>query len=207
MPALRDTLRVGYPALGELNAALPTLRAFSREALPGVRSSVPTLDAAIPWIVQARGLVGEDELKGLAADLRQAVPQPRQAQPAADPGAAPAARAVLLHELGAGAVRRVADPEHRGRQLGPGRARQIMRSFVGLAGESRVTDANTPVFHIQGVSPLNLTAGRIEPAAPANPNMPPPHRPGRALRDAGSRPTSRRPAAPRSIPQLTSVTP
>ena len=74
VPALRDTPREGYPALGELNAALPTLRAFSREALPGVRLSVPTLDAAIPWIVQARGLVGEDELKGLAADLRQAVP-------------------------------------------------------------------------------------------------------------------------------------
>ena len=35
VPALRDTLREGYPALGELNAALPTLRAFSREALPG----------------------------------------------------------------------------------------------------------------------------------------------------------------------------
>ena len=33
VPALRDTLREGYPALGELNAALPTLRAFSREAL------------------------------------------------------------------------------------------------------------------------------------------------------------------------------
>ena len=74
VPALRDTLRVGYPALGELNDALPTLRAFSREAIPGVRSSVPTLDAAIPWIVQARGLVSEDELKGLSADLRQAVP-------------------------------------------------------------------------------------------------------------------------------------
>ncbi len=35
VPALRDTLRVGYPALGALNDALPTLRAFSREALPG----------------------------------------------------------------------------------------------------------------------------------------------------------------------------
>jgi hypothetical protein len=52
-----------------------------------------------------------------------------------------------------------------------------MRSFVGLSGESRVADANTPVFHIQGVSPTNLTAGRIEPAAPADPNTPPEHRP------------------------------
>ena len=74
VPALRDTLRVGSPALGELNAALPTLRTFSREALPGVRSSVPALAAATPWFTQARGLVQQSELKGLAADLRQAVP-------------------------------------------------------------------------------------------------------------------------------------
>jgi phospholipid/cholesterol/gamma-HCH transport system substrate-binding protein len=45
VPALRDTLRTGQPALAELNAALPTLRAFSVEALPGVRSSVAALDA------------------------------------------------------------------------------------------------------------------------------------------------------------------
>jgi hypothetical protein len=54
---------------------------------------------------------------------------------------------------------------------------QINRSFVGLAGESRVNDANTPVFHVQGVNPLKLGTGRIEPAAPPDPNMPPPHRP------------------------------
>ena len=44
--------------------------------------------------------------------------------------------------------------------------RQILRSFVGLAGESRVQDANSQVFHIQGVIPSNLANGRIEPAAP-----------------------------------------
>ena len=123
VPALRDTLRAGYPALGELNAALPTLRAFSREALPGVRSSVPTLDAAIPWIVQARGLVRRGRAEGPRRRPAPGGAEPREAQPPADPGAAPAARAVLVHEPGAGAVRRVADPEHRGRQLRPGGAR------------------------------------------------------------------------------------
>ena len=39
-----------------------------------MRSSVPALAAAIPWFTQARGLVQQSELKGLAADLRQAVP-------------------------------------------------------------------------------------------------------------------------------------
>ena len=74
MPALRDTLRAGYPALADLDAALPALRAFSIEALPGVRSTAPTLDAGIPWIAQARALVRPAELRGLAADLREAVP-------------------------------------------------------------------------------------------------------------------------------------
>ena len=35
IPALRDTLRIGYPALGSLDAALPSLRAFAHDALPG----------------------------------------------------------------------------------------------------------------------------------------------------------------------------
>src|SRR4029450_3283062 len=74
VPPLRDTLREGYPALGELNAALPTLRTFAREATPGVRWSGPALAASTPWIIQARGLVQQSELKGLAADLRHAVP-------------------------------------------------------------------------------------------------------------------------------------
>jgi virulence factor Mce-like protein len=177
VPALRDALREGYPALSELNDALPTLRAFSIEALPGVRSSVATLDAAIPWIDQARRLVGEPELKGLAADLRQAVPS-----------------LVRLNRGLIGALRQLRAlssctnsvlvpfaesgiPSIEAGNSGNAVREQIMRSFVGLAGESRVTDANTPVFHVQGVSPLNLTGGRVEPAAPPDPNMPPPHRP------------------------------
>jgi phospholipid/cholesterol/gamma-HCH transport system substrate-binding protein len=83
---------------------------------------------------------------------------------------------------------------------------QIMRSFVGLAGESRVSDANTPVFHIQGVSPLNLTNGRIEPAAPQNPNMPPEHRPDVAC-ETQEPPNLAAPGGSALDPALTSVTP
>jgi hypothetical protein len=57
---------------------------------------------------------------------------------------------------------------------------QIQRSFVGLAGESRNFDANTPVFHIQGVNPFNLATGKIEPAAPLDANTP--RRTGRTCR-------------------------
>jgi virulence factor Mce-like protein len=177
VPALRDTLRVGLPALAELNDTLPTLRVFAREALPGVRSSVPTLDAAIPWITQARALVGPDELKGLAADLRQAVPSLVTLNGRLIP---------LLEQLRAlsSCTNTVLVPwaESRIPSLEPGNSgqevrRQLNRSFVGLAGESRVHDANTPVFHVQGVAPSNLTVGQIQPAAPLDPSQPPPHRP------------------------------
>jgi phospholipid/cholesterol/gamma-HCH transport system substrate-binding protein len=177
IPALRDTLREGQPALAELNAALPTLRTFSREALPGVRSSVAALDAAIPWTVQARQLVQEDELKGLAADLRQAVPSLVALNRDLIP---------FLSQLRAlsSCTNRVLVPfaESEIPSIEEGNSghavrEQIQRSFVGLAGESRNNDANTPLFHIQGVPPLKLTAGEIEPAAPPDPTTPPAHRP------------------------------
>jgi phospholipid/cholesterol/gamma-HCH transport system substrate-binding protein len=177
IPALRDTLSAGQPALAELNAALPTLRTFSREALPGVRSSVATLGAAIPWIGQARQLVQEDELKGLAADLRQAVPSLVQLNDRLIPllsqlrGLSSCTNRVL--------VPFVEDdiPSVEEGNSGHSVREQINRSFVGLAGESRNHDANTPLFHVQGVAPAKLTAGRIEPAPPLDPTVPPPHRP------------------------------
>ena len=177
VPALRDTLRAGQPALAELNAALPTLRVFSREALPGVRSSVAALDAAIPWIGQARQLVQEDELKGLAADLRQAVPSLVRLNKRLVPFLQQ--QRALSSCTNRVLVPFVEDdiPSIEEGNSGHSVREQINRSFVGLAGESRNHDANTPLFHVQGVAPLKLTAGRIEPAAPPDPTVPPPHRP------------------------------
>jgi virulence factor Mce-like protein len=206
VPALRDTLREGYPALGDVNAALPVLRAFSREALPGVRSSVPTLGAAIPWIVQARGLVGEDELKGLAADLRQAVPSLVRL----NRGLAPALRQLrALSSCTSSVLVPFVEspiPSIEAGNTGQAVRSQLMRSFVGLSGESRVTDANGPVFHIQGVSPTNLSAGRIEPAAPADPNMPPEHRPDVPC-ETQEPPNLAAPGGSALNPELTTVTP
>ncbi|HEY1277936.1 MAG TPA: MlaD family protein [Thermoleophilaceae bacterium] len=177
VPALRDTLRAADPALARLNGALPTLRVFAREALPGVRSSVATLDAAIPWIRQARGLVQEDELQGLAADLRQAVPSLVQLNQRLVPllKQARALSSCTNHVLVPFAESGI--PSIESGNSGQEARRQFMRAFVGLAGESRVADANTPVFHVQAVSPVNLGIGRIEPGPPPNPNTPPQHRP------------------------------
>jgi ABC-type transporter Mla subunit MlaD len=177
VPALRDTLREGSPALAALNDALPTLRVFSREALPGVRSSVPALTAATPWFRQARGLVQQSELKGLAADLRQAVPSLVKLNTRLVPFLAQvrALSSCTNNVL----VPFIEDdiPSLEDGNSGNSVREQINRSFVGLAGESRVNDANTPVFHVQGVNPFKLAVGEVEPAPPLDTNTPPPHRP------------------------------
>jgi phospholipid/cholesterol/gamma-HCH transport system substrate-binding protein len=69
---LPGTLESANRALASLNEAFPSTRAFAREILPGVRETPATIEAAFPWIRQARPLMGEDELGGLAAQLAPA---------------------------------------------------------------------------------------------------------------------------------------
>jgi phospholipid/cholesterol/gamma-HCH transport system substrate-binding protein len=71
---LPGTLESAEPAYANLNAAFPSLRAFAREALPGVRSSPSSLRAATPFVEQLSELVARDELRGLLAELRPTVP-------------------------------------------------------------------------------------------------------------------------------------
>jgi phospholipid/cholesterol/gamma-HCH transport system substrate-binding protein len=180
VPALRDTLRTAMPALDSLNAALPTLRAFAREALPGVRSATPTLDAGIPWIRQQTALMSEDELRSVAESLRNTTPSlvrfdRSQVDVLAQGRALASCTNHVLTPFSRGRIPS-AEPGNSGQEV----RRQTFRGFVGLAGESRNNDANTPYFHIQTVKPTNLAGangGRLEPLSPPNPNVPPPHRP------------------------------
>jgi hypothetical protein len=71
---LPDVLDAAEPAFANLNASFPPLRAFAREALPGVRSTAPALRVATPFVDQLRRLVSEPELRGLVADLRPTIP-------------------------------------------------------------------------------------------------------------------------------------
>jgi virulence factor Mce-like protein len=72
---LPRALEVGRPALAKLNSSFPALRAFSREALPGVKAADRALPDAIPWIFQLRKLVSRKELRGLVKDLRPTIPK------------------------------------------------------------------------------------------------------------------------------------
>jgi len=67
---LGPTLEHTDSALTHLNASFPNTRAFAREILPGVRETPATIDAAEPWIAQARKLVSPAELGGLVKELK-----------------------------------------------------------------------------------------------------------------------------------------
>jgi phospholipid/cholesterol/gamma-HCH transport system substrate-binding protein len=71
---LPRTLRAAQPALRALNESFPPLRRLIVDFRPAVRSSGPALDASLPFVHEARGLVGPSELKGLVGDLRPLVP-------------------------------------------------------------------------------------------------------------------------------------
>jgi virulence factor Mce-like protein len=150
IPALRDVLQVGRPALVALDSALPPLRAFAREALPGTISSGPTIDASMPFIHQARLLVRPQELRGLVADLRPTIPALARLNRASIPllNENRALSACQNNVLLPFAKTPIPDPDFPANTNQPF-YKQGPRGFVGLAGESRLTDANSPVLHVQ----------------------------------------------------------
>jgi phospholipid/cholesterol/gamma-HCH transport system substrate-binding protein len=178
IPELRDTLQVAQPALASLNSALPSLRAFARDALPGVRSSDETLAASLPFITQARKLMSRDELRGLAAELRRRIPslvalneesvpvldQSRQLSACTNNVLVPFVESKFPNVQGA-------DGENGN---GEQQARfQLQRGLVGLSGESRLSDGNNQWFHTSLAPP----ATHVQPAPPPVVDQPPPRRP------------------------------
>jgi phospholipid/cholesterol/gamma-HCH transport system substrate-binding protein len=150
VPALDSLLRVGRPALVSLDSALPHLRAFARDALPGTISSGPTIDASMPFIRQLRLLVRPEELRGLVADLRPTIPAlarlNRDTIPLLNENRA--LSACQNNVLVPFAKTPIPDPDFP-QNSGEPFYKQTSRGLVGLAGESRLFDADTPMFHAQ----------------------------------------------------------
>jgi virulence factor Mce-like protein len=158
LPALRDTLRVGTPALESLDRALPSLRAFAREALPGTRSSGPTIDASMPLITQLRLLVRPQELRGLVRDLRPTIPALARVNKGSigllsENRALSACTNEVLLPFATTPIPNPDEPDNNNQPF----YKQAPRGLVGLAGESRISDANSPYFHIQfGAGPTTV---------------------------------------------------
>ena len=122
---LPRTLRAGQPALASLNASFPPVRELAQDLRPGVQSSEATLDAAIPLVRQLRGLVSEDELRGLAADLRPTVPALARLAQAEHPALPAGPPALQLPERGRRAV-----------EQGQGRRREVPGQRPRLHGDA-----------------------------------------------------------------------
>jgi hypothetical protein len=152
-------LRVGEPALASLDSSLPSIRAFARDALPGARSSKATLDAQIPFIRQARGLVSEQEARGLVRDLRPTVPALAQLNQRSSltfqqtRALASCQNKVLLPF----SRTPIPDPAFADTHSGEPFFEESPRAFVGLAGESRQADANSAFFRVlAGTGPTTV---------------------------------------------------
>jgi phospholipid/cholesterol/gamma-HCH transport system substrate-binding protein len=179
IPALRDLLRRGYPALASLNNALPTLRRFSVEALPGVRSTPRTIDASMPFIRQTRKLFSKRELRGLTRQTRAQIPRLVRLNVQLQPLLRQARELSSCANTVYSPFLESRIPSTEDGNTNQEVRRQLNRSFVGLAGESRTNDANTPWFRIGAVSPFQLTGpgSVIEPLSPSKPGQAPAHRP------------------------------
>jgi ABC-type transporter Mla subunit MlaD len=151
LPGLLDA---AHPALTALNGAFPPLRAFAVEALPGVRSTPSTLDAATPLLHQIRGLVSKSELRGLTADLRPAIPDLTKLTSRTIP---------FLHQSRAlsscfnqviipWSNSRVTDPDF----PTPKVFQETAFGLEGIAGESRTGDANGQYVRVEGASGTDL---------------------------------------------------
>jgi phospholipid/cholesterol/gamma-HCH transport system substrate-binding protein len=152
---LPRTLSVAIPTFNSLNAAFPPLRAFARALTPGVISSGPTIDASLPLIGQLRQLVQPSELRGLASDLSVTVPALARLTVATIPlmrnGVRPLSSCVAnviypwsqltLNDSNFNASNGF--PPHKVFV-------EAVDYLPGLAGETRVFDANGPYVRILG---------------------------------------------------------
>ena len=175
VPELRDTLRRAMPALAALNDSLPPLRAFARDALPGVRSSAPTLEAGVPFIEQLSALMGPTELRGAVETLSDEIPALVDLTEKSIPLLAEsrALSACTVNVLVPFSKQRVPNPDEPAND-DQETSLQFGRGFVGLSGESRLSDGTNQFFHAGLVMP----GTSVRPGPPPDGgDTPPPHRP------------------------------
>jgi virulence factor Mce-like protein len=157
IPALDNVIKVGSPALKSLNDTLPSLRQFARDALPAAKSSLPTIEQSMPWVTQARRLVSKAELRGLVADLRPTIPALAKLNANTVPflQESRALSACTSNVLVPFANKPIPDPVFN--IPNSNFLHDAQHGFVGLSGESRINDANTPMFHVQqGAGPFSV---------------------------------------------------
>jgi ABC-type transporter Mla subunit MlaD len=145
---LPGVLRTADRALTSLNAAFPPLRGFARDILPGVRETPATINAAFPWIAQARKLLSKPELRGLVADLRPATTSLARVS---DATVRLLPQADLVSKCATNVILPTGDIKISDGALTTGREnyKEFWYTMVGLAGEGQNFDGNGPYVRFQ----------------------------------------------------------
>jgi len=128
------------------------VRRLIRDARPAVRSTDATLDAAVPFVQQVRGLVSEPELRGLSRDLRPVVPPLTALEKRSVPlfeqvRAASSCQNEVVLPWSKDTIEDKAFPAK-----GPV-YEEATKPLPGLAGESRSGDANGQWFRVMVAAP------------------------------------------------------
>jgi virulence factor Mce-like protein len=193
---LQRTIPVADRTLAALNRSFPSVRAFSREILPGVRETPATIEASFPWIRQMRGLLRQDELRGLAQELAPASEDLAKATDAAVslfPQQNLFARCLTEVILPTGDIV-IREPEGRKQfETGVENYKEFWYTMAALAGEGQNFDGNGQYVRFQpgggtrtistGQSNFGSTPQFSNPAAtplgtrPVFPGKRPPYRP------------------------------
>jgi ABC-type transporter Mla subunit MlaD len=145
---LPQVLEAANPALDNLNAAFPPLRAWALEMVPGVKETPATIAAGLPWLRQARPLLSQAELGGLVQQLKPAV---------ADFAEFTDGQVQLLPQLDLfnrcqlGVVLPMGDEVVQDGNLTTGlpNYQEFWQTMVGLAGESQNFDGNGSYVRFQ----------------------------------------------------------
>lgn len=141
-------LRISHASLVSLNRTLPPLRSYAIELRPAVAELPGLIDAAGPWIAQARPLLSGREGGGAARLLREATPGLARSAQAGKAKALP-----QLNRLGL-CTSRVLVPtgeqtiEDRFSTGGPN-YREFLYYLVNFAGQGQSFDGNGPFFRLQ----------------------------------------------------------
>jgi phospholipid/cholesterol/gamma-HCH transport system substrate-binding protein len=161
---LQETIPRVDRTLAALNASFPSVRAFSREILPGVRETPATIEASFPWVRQMRGLLRQDELRGLAQELSPASRDLAVATDAAIslfPNQDLLARCFTEVILPTGDIV-IREPEGRKQfETGVENYKEFWYTLVGLSGESQNFDGNGQYVRFQvGGGTQTVSTGR-----------------------------------------------
>jgi phospholipid/cholesterol/gamma-HCH transport system substrate-binding protein len=183
---LPQTLAAATPAFDALNAAFPPLRQLSKALLPGVKSTGPTIDVTLPFISQLRQLVQPSELRGLTADLSVTVPALAQLTIKSIPffrDQVRPASSCVANVIYPWSQLTVHDNHFNDKNGFPPHKVYVeaVDFLPGLAGESRVFDANGPYIRILGALGNTATqslsdgliGGALQPITGEEPSVPP----------------------------------